>query len=289
MELIRFLRDAYTKFFFSCDNNSTIPKLFLRSDWCPKQHEISAEFRARTNNFVKCLKLQFKKKKSCINLLPHQHMALYYLRHQKDFIVLKSDKNLGPCVLERDTYIRRALSDHLSDTATYLELSSADADARCQTVKSKIERFMINHFKKRENNDDRKYFERYLATVDDPYSYFYLLAKVHKILWATRPIVSTVGSVTYGLARWVDIQLKAVIKLLPFTVASFYVLSTKLRELRVPATASVYTSDAVSMYTNIDTKHAIGKISEFFLTTDYGRRAGIDIFALIQGLEIVRV
>jgi hypothetical protein len=287
LEITRFIRDAYTKFFFSGETNSTIPKLFIRTNWCPKLFEINASFRERIDKFARCLQLQFKRKKSCINLLPHQHMALHYLRHQKEFIILKSDKNLGPCVLERDKYIQRAYSEHLSDTTTYLQLSSAEADLRCQAITSKIERFMVNHFKKRENNDDRKYLQRYMEGVTDPYSYFYLLAKVHKIPWRTRPIVSTVGSVAYGLARWVDIQLKEIIKLLPYTVSSSYELSKKLRAINVPSTASLYTSDAVSMYTNIDTNHAIRQICEFVLTTDYGRRAGIDTFALIQGLELV--
>jgi hypothetical protein len=62
------------------------------------------------------------------------------------------------------------------------------------------------------------------------------MAKVHKSPWTVRPIVSVSGSLTHGLGRWFDQQLKPI---------------------------ECLTSDAVSMYTNIDTDHALAVIATF--------------------------
>jgi hypothetical protein len=54
--------------------------------------------------------------------MPYQENLLHNLRHHNDFIILPSDKNLGPCILEREEYIRRVL-DNLADDTTYRQLS----------------------------------------------------------------------------------------------------------------------------------------------------------------------
>lgn len=146
---------------------------------------------------------------------------------------------------------------------------------------------MKQELSKPEFKSDLKYLKRYMTTIKDPFSYFYLLAKVHKTPWKTRPIISTCGSTGYGLAKWVDAQLKLIVDLLPYTTANSYGLSLKLRELKFTDVQFLYTSDAVSMYTNIDTNHAMMKIKNFLLTTDYATRAGINVKALISGLEII--
>ena len=55
------------------------------------------------------------------NLAPHKQRLLNELRENLDFIVFPADKNLGPCIIERDRYIAACL-DHLSDTTTYRRL-----------------------------------------------------------------------------------------------------------------------------------------------------------------------
>jgi hypothetical protein len=58
------------------------------------------------------------------NLLPaYQQYLLRALRHSNMFIVVPTDKNFGPAVLEMTTYIRRAYSDHLSDATTYRQMT----------------------------------------------------------------------------------------------------------------------------------------------------------------------
>ena len=53
------------------------------------------------------------------NLTPPQHRLLTEVANDDRFIVVNTDKNLGPAIMDRVTYIERALIDHLGNTNTY--------------------------------------------------------------------------------------------------------------------------------------------------------------------------
>ena len=77
----------------------------------------------------------------------------------------------------------------------------------------------------------------------------------------TRPIVTCIRSVTHGIATWVDRQLQRIGALMPFVIKSSTNMVRQLRLLTcIPVNSRYFTFDAVSMYTNIDTKHALDTI-----------------------------
>ena len=115
------------------------------------------------------------------------------------------------------------MTEHLSDTITYRQLSASTAESRMKAVKNILLNFIKKHFKK--GHPDRTYLERTLAICEDPFAYFYLLAKVHKVPWKTRLIISVSGSILQGLGQWVDTQLQIICQNLPFVIRSSYTLS----------------------------------------------------------------
>jgi hypothetical protein len=145
-----------------------------------------------------------------------------------------------------------------------------------------ILKFLTRHFAP--TNTDRKFIERHLDKNKDPFSYFYLLAKVHKTPWSTRPIISVSGSLLEGIGKWVDHQLKIVCKDLPYIIKSSYEFCKQIQQLTIPVNAELFSLDAVSMYTNIDTKHALEVINTYLLKN---KPKGINIIALIDALRIV--
>ena len=49
-----------------------------------------------------------------------------------------SDKNLGPCLIDCNTYIKRALNDHLLDQKTYKQLTDVESDEIEKSVRQQF-------------------------------------------------------------------------------------------------------------------------------------------------------
>ncbi len=49
--------------------------------------------------------------------------ALRSIKRNGSHVVQATDKNLGPCIMERTVYIHRALQDHLLNKLNYIEIS----------------------------------------------------------------------------------------------------------------------------------------------------------------------
>jgi hypothetical protein len=94
-------------------------------------------------------------------------------------MIVQCDKNLGPAVIERDTYIRTAFRDHLSDTKVYKLLTPFQAAMRFGQLKLAISKW-IDKYADLVNSTTKKFMKDKLETNLDPYSYLYLTMKVHK-------------------------------------------------------------------------------------------------------------
>lgn len=282
----RFQRDCKTRLFFA-GNNRPPPnnKLFIRSNWQPDPQHISTDFCSRLDRFAESVKSNFRSRCAVSNLLPFQNQVLESLRSNSKLIVIKTDKNLGPAIIERNVYIQRALLDHLFDTTTYCQLDESTAHQRTDAIQQLLRGFINSSFPAKSN--DRTFLERYQHSVRDPFAYFYLLAKIHKSPWKTRPIISCSGSLLHGLGQWVDHQLQCIIRHLPYVLSSSTRVVELVRGLTVADTATFFTCDATSMYTNIDTPHALSVIEDFFRSTDILAKEKIDGSALLRAIKLI--
>jgi hypothetical protein len=108
LSIERFRRDIHVKFFFSGSDKSWDPKqLFIRSDWEPDSDDLPIEFRARVSHFLRRLQTKFRTRRGPSNLFPYQWLLLQTLHQNEAIIVVPTDKNLGPAIMERAQYIRR--------------------------------------------------------------------------------------------------------------------------------------------------------------------------------------
>ena len=148
--------------------------------------------------------------------LASSFLTLQWLTEHPEVMVWSADKNLGTCVIERDEYIRLAFRDHLSDSRTYRKLTETESNTRCTYIRTLIDSFLTT-FGKRIGTDNNDFITKSTAEVkpgNEP-SYMYLTAKVHKTPLKTRPIISTVGSITSGLGQWINIELKKLVSTCP--------------------------------------------------------------------------
>ena len=79
--------------------------------------------------------------------------------YSDDFIVIPTDKNLGPAILERSVYTKRAFDDHLNDETTCRRLkTSVDID-RITVITKQIQQFIDNEAFS-VTKDERTYLRR---------------------------------------------------------------------------------------------------------------------------------
>jgi hypothetical protein len=244
--------------------NEYNPKLQFPSSWNPPEKLFPTILKNRLFQFSLHLRRLFKPRPSVPNLTKYHRNTLEYLRTQTDFIVANCDKNLGPAIIERDRYIELAFRDHLSDATTYQRLLPDEAAAAIETNKSLLQIWLLRHAVEL-NKQEHGYISYHSDAVTDPLPYFYLTMKVHKSPLKTRPIVSFSGSLFHSLGVWVDTHLQAVAKSFPSYLQSSFDLKTDLDSLNLPPNCRLFTADATSMYTNINTDAAITAIHDYIM------------------------
>ena len=93
---------------------------------------------------------------------------------------------------------------------------------------------------------------------------FYILFKIHKTPWATRPVVSCCGSLLAAVSTWLDVWLQKIKHLIPgYLKDSDAVINILCNIKNLPAGAKLFSCDATSMYTNIDIKHLLHIVEDW--------------------------
>ena len=104
------------------------------------------------------------------------------------------------------------------------------------------------------------FFKRGMKTCNK-WARFYGTIKVHKMkkgekdTWKTRPVTATPGSPMHPPSKYLDHKLQKLLRYLPTYIQDSRHVMEKLSNIRLPPNAKLFTSDAVSMYTNIKTEH----------------------------------
>ena len=134
------------------------------------------------------------------------------------------------------------MNDLLSDSNTYKEIKSDPTEKQSRTFHREIKKLLKN----------REDLVKQFSTQNPSTPYLYGLIKTHKPNNPLRPIISSVGSVTYKLSKWL-------VKLLsPFvgTVSDSFVLNSedlvsKLKSLQISYPYKLVSFDVKSLFTNV--------------------------------------
>ena len=205
------------------------------------------------------------------NLTPRQWSIVTLLRKHDQYIVIPSDKGLGPCIIEREFYTRRAISEHLGNERNYRSISATAALNIQRLLHYRFRTFLLRfyHKPKSDPNDDTIpipeaiviFLQRSLKKNPTKLARFRMTIKIHKNPFKFRPIVSCAGTAMNDLSKVVDYYLRMLLPNIKSYLRDGQQLIDDLKTIRVPPNARLVTSDANSMYNNIDTPHAIQVIS----------------------------
>ena len=273
------------------DTGDYIKGLYVPSTWNPPLiHDGNLELRMA--DFATRLDIANKHASQChrrTNLTPQQYAVLHAIRSDQRFIICLTDKNLGPAIIECNEYIKRVFADHLDDASTYQRLTTAQATDMLEATQTRFKHLLHQH-KDLLSPAEQVYFQRSLQ-CEHRIPQFYLTLKVHKTPWKTRPVVACVGSFAEVFSKWLDHQMK---RLLPLSNTYLRDSNQVLDELTalgaLPPNAKLFTADAVSMYTNIDTEHAISTFRRWLtdFTTEIPDNFPTELFLRVLELVMTR-
>jgi hypothetical protein len=276
------------------------PKLYVRNEeWEPGNAPPDVE--AALNAFESRSTALFHRSRLHANQLSNISAAalreIKAIKKEKKFMVTATDKNLGPAIMETTLYIRRCLDDHLLNTTNYCELTETEALALNEHTYRRILLHWIDDVSM--DPDSRRYFERKLCGLRDTdgviqqkeglqFQYFYILPKVHKVPWKTRPVVSEVSSIQEALSVWIDVQLQQVLHLCPaYLKDSWHFLDRLKTQPALPPESIIFTADAVGMYCNINTDHALDIMAQWFQLHAADIPASFPRKKVLTGLHII--
>ena len=115
---------------------------------------------------------------------------------------------------------------------------------------------------------------------------FRMTSKVHKNPVKMRPVVCCAGTRMNHLSKWLDFQLQRLKPFVPTYLRDSHDLLARLRNLDgLPSNARLFTADAVSMYTNIDTDHALSVIGTWMDNLELP--AGFPLRAVKDAMQLV--
>ncbi len=260
----RFERDMGLKVFFAGDDDDTLydPKaLRAKSSW--RAPLPPTEIDNRICRFQKEISMTFTRKRTTPNLSPPQRQILKNLQKNKDIVILLADKGLGPVGVTTKQYVEWGLK-HLLDASTYTLLSESTAQNDCNTLYRSIFQWS-SKYRTDLGTDTTKYIQNKIDKArSDPFGYFYLLAKLHKTPVSTRPVCSDCASLPHSIGKWVDRQLQPIVQRQRTYFKNFAELKILLDSMeQLPNNACLFTYDAISMYTNIDTTQCMDRLATF--------------------------
>jgi uncharacterized protein YbcV (DUF1398 family) len=263
-------RSIRTKYFLKehgMDNSNNYEKqIYIKNkNWHPPPAHIQIE--NAITNFEKMLKskqqiaISQAKKQTMTNLNPLQKTVLKQLRENKNIIIKPTDKNLGPAVMDKNTYIKQVLQEHLL-TENYQQLSLTETKNMLDNTKNSLRQLIKDNLNAL-STPEATFFKRSLnCHYRTPI--FYGLPKVHKTPVALRPVVSSVNSFLSVFSTWLDYRMKELLPLIRSHVKNSIEVITDIKALTIPENALLFSADAQSMYTNIDTNTGLQAFTDFF-------------------------
>ena len=262
--LDRFERDFSLKIFFAgeTDDAATSSKLRVKSNWRPPPPPQTIV--TRIQQFGNAINSSFVNQPPISNLTTIQNSILNAIKRNPEITIAPADKNLGPVAVNTTQYIEWGMT-HLLDSLTYTIIPEEQALRDAKILSKEIFDWTLRHRRKL-TDDVVRYIRHHLdLSSKDPFGYFYLTVKLHKTPLSTRPVCSDCASVPHALGKWLDHQLQPIVKDQATYFKDSYALKRELDKMNLPPNACIFTYDAISMYTNIETKDCINRISEFLL------------------------
>ena len=190
------------------------------------------------------------------NLTKAQNIALRELKRDRDCIVLTADKGVAMVVMDKQDYINKA--NQLLNQNTYKVISKDPTT----TIKNKLIN-ILRVIKTKTGLGSYSYKAMYPTGCVPPK--FYGLPKIHKPDTPLRPIVSSCGSVTYGVAKELAKILKPLVGKSPHHINSTQDFVEQAKHFTLEAGECLSSYDVSALFTSVPIDPALNVIKDLLV------------------------
>ena len=187
------------------------------------------------------------------NISKEEHQALQQLKKDNTRMILTADKGVCLVVMDKKDYIEK--SEKLLSKSTYKILPS-DPTTR---HKNKLIA-LLKSIKAEGGIQENIYKKLYPTGASSPK--YYGLPKVHKTGIPLRPIVSSVGSVSYETAKEISKILKPLVGNTPYSVRNTQDFIHSIQDIRLQDDECMVSYDVEALFTSVPVKPAIAIIQK---------------------------
>ncbi len=182
--------------------------------------------------------------------------------------------------IDVEHYIKLGL-DHLLDTSTYELLTESQANQDIEDLWKEIHDWTVRHCSSLPDDTVNFIRDHMNKAMKDPFGYFYLLIKLHKLPITGLPVCSDCGSLPHALGRYVDATPQPIVQDQALYFKNSAKLKTDLEDLALPVNASLFTHDAVAMYPSINTTDCLARLSGYLSKEEVSSKYGFSPAALL--------
>ena len=187
------------------------------------------------------------------NLTKEERIGLTQFKKDQDRVVLIADTGVVLVVMDKQEYISKA--EALLAQPAYKTIPRDPTNKIKAQLITKLRRI------KRENNLDEGMYKAMYPTSCIPPK-FYGLSKIHKTANPLRPIISSRGSVTYGIAKVISKVLKPLVGKSPHHIQSTGDFVSKAKRLTLQTGECLSSYDVTSLFTSVPIDPALNIIND---------------------------
>ena len=181
--------------------------------------------------------------------LTPQHKALTELKQDQSRVVLTVDKGVAMVIMDQQDYTNKEQT-LLQETNTYKVLPKDPTSY----LKNKLIT-LLKDIKQTGGLSTQKYKQLYLTSAVPPK--FYGLPKIHKTGTPLRPIVSSRGSITYGVAKELSHIIKPLVGQSPHHLQNTQHFIQQLQGKKLEPGETITSFDVKALFTSVPVQPAI--------------------------------
>ena len=187
------------------------------------------------------------------NLGKEEITAIKQVKADKERIILTADKGVALVMMDTSDYIKKA-NELLQDSNTYRTIPSDPTN--------KLKNKLINKLKKIKTDTrmaDNTYRKMYPTGAVVPK--FYRLPKIHKKNTPLRPIVSSIGTVTYGVSKEIARIIKPLVGSTEHHVNNFKEFIEEIKKTKLEEGECITSYDVSALFTSVPVPSALDIIN----------------------------